>query len=257
MRMQLLEIEDQPWCPAPIRDAATDYLQFIVDRYKPYRAIAPQLAGAIAHTDGSKVVDLCSGAGGPWRSLLSDVASRGVRVEVTMTDRYPNAGVAREVNSVEGSRRHYHVVAVDATDVPAALTGFRTMFASFHHFAPDAAQRILRDAVVQRRGIGIFELTERRPAAILGMLLAPIILWLVTPRIRPFRWSRLFWTYLVPVVPLVVMFDGIVSCLRTYTPGELVSMTADLTAYDWDIGTTRVPGVAAAVTYLIGTPRDE
>ena len=255
MRLHLLEIEDQPWCPASIRDAATDYLQFIVEQFKPYRAIAPQLAGAIAGTDGSRVVDLCSGAGGPWRSLLSDVASRGVRVEVTLTDLYPNAAVMRETNSAEGSRRHYHVAAVDATDVPEALTGFRTMFASFHHFAPDAAHRILSDAVSKRGGIGIFELTERRPAAMLGMLLTPIMLWLVTPRIRPFRWSRLFWTYLVPAVPLVVMYDGIVSCLRTYTPRELTSMTADLTAYDWDIGTLRVPGVAAAITYLIGVPR--
>ena len=53
------------------------------------------------------------------------------------------------------------------------------------------------------------------------------------------------------------MYDGIVSCLRTYTPRELTLMTADLTAYDWDIGTVRVPGVAAAITYVIGRPRQE
>jgi hypothetical protein len=34
-RWHLIEIEDQPWCPAAVRDAATDYLQFIIDRTRP------------------------------------------------------------------------------------------------------------------------------------------------------------------------------------------------------------------------------
>src|SRR5450759_4223616 len=36
-----------------------------------------------------------------------------------------------------------------------------------------------------------------------------------TPWIRPFRWSRLLWTYLIPIIPLVFLFDGVVSCHRT------------------------------------------
>ena len=28
-------------------------------------------------------------------------------------------------------------------------------------------------------------------------------------------------TYLLPIVPLAVLFDGFVSCLRTYTPAEI------------------------------------
>ena len=52
-------------------------------------------------------------------------------------------------------------------------------------------------------------------------LLAPIVVLLLTPAIRPFRWSRLFWTYVIPAVPALVLFDGIVSCLRIYSPEEL------------------------------------
>ena len=33
--------------------------------------------------------------------------------------------------------------------------------------------------------------------------------------------GRLFFTYLVPVVPFVWVFDGYISCLRTRTPAEL------------------------------------
>jgi hypothetical protein len=42
-----------------------------------------------------------------------------------------------------------------------------------------------------------------------------LFLFACTPWIRPFRWSRLLWTYVVPIIPAVLLFDGIVSCLRT------------------------------------------
>src|SRR2546425_11759383 len=83
------------------------------------------------------------------------------------------------------------------------------------------ARAILADAVHNRQGIGVFEATQRRALALLLMLLAPLMMLVVTPFIRPFRWSRLLWTYLIPLVPLVTLFDGLVSCLRTYSVQEL------------------------------------
>ena len=32
-----------------------------------------------------------------------------------------------------------------------------------------------------------------------------------TPFVRPFRWSRLLFTYVIPLIPLLVLFDGTVS----------------------------------------------
>ena len=47
----------------------------------------------------------------------------------------------------------------------------------------------------------------------LAMLLAPIY-FLTSP-------GHLFFTYLVPCVPFVWVFDGYISCLRTRTPEEV------------------------------------
>jgi hypothetical protein len=41
-------------------------------------------------------------------------------------------------------------------------------------------------------------------------------------------------TYLLPVVPLVVLFDGIVSCWRTYTVAELAEFTAELSGSGYE-----------------------
>jgi hypothetical protein len=115
------------------------------------------------------------------------------------------------------------------------------MFTAFHHFQPEQARAVLADAVRQRQGIAIFEATQRSPLALLLMLLAPLVVLATTPFIRPFRWSRLFWTYLIPVVPLLTLFDGLVSCMRTYDVEELGGLTAKLGANDylWDIGTMK------------------
>ena len=82
-----------------------------------------------------------------------------------------------------------------------------------------------------------------------------LLSFVVTPLIRPFRWSRLLWTYVIPIIPLVLLFDGVVSCLRTYRPQELREIIEKLTAsdYQWEVGEhSRVRG-QMPITYLIGS----
>ena len=94
--------------------------------------------------------------------------------------------------------------------------------------------------------------------ALLLTLLVPLMVLVMTPFVRPFRWSRLAMTYLIPVLPLVMLFDGLVSCLRTYSVQELCELTARLEAhhYRWDIGAVKGKASPIPVTYLIGVPCD-
>ncbi len=255
-RLHLMEIEDQGWCPAPVRDGGTDFLRFMLERTRPYAAIAPRLRAALDRTGDGRIVDLCSGAGGPWASLLPLLEGGARAPEVVLTDRYPNLEAFRRMEAGSGGRIRHADEPVDATAVPAELEGFRTLFTGFHHFAPDLARGILADAVRARRGIGIFEVTERSVPAVLATLPAPLFALLATPAIRPFRWSRLLLTYVLPAIPLMVGWDGVVSCLRSYTPAEMLEMAAAAGGdYDWQAGRERVPRAPAHVTYLIGTPR--
>jgi len=97
---------------------------------------------------------------------------------------------------------------------------------------------VLADAVRKRQGIGVFEATQRRPWRCFSRSRQPLAVLVVTPvSFRPFRWSRLFWTYLIPLVPLVTLFDGLVSCLRTYSVQELHDLTARLDTKRLPIGT--------------------
>ena len=127
---------------------------------------------------------------------------------------------------------------------------------SFHHFRPEDARRILADAVRARRGIAVMEWVERRLASILFTVIASIVSIFVTPFIRPFRLSRLVLCWLVPLIPITVLVDGIVSCLRAYSVPELEELVAQVpgsAAYEWRA--ERLPYGALATTLLVGMPR--
>jgi hypothetical protein len=256
-RSHLLELHDLPWFPVVWRDLLTDYLSFYAATLRPYRRVAPIVAGALERAGTNRIVDLCSGAGRPVLSLMSEIRGCGLsRLEVVLTDKYPNLAAWRDIQTSEGDSVSFEATPVDAVDVPRRLAGFRTLFTSFHHFAPDSARLVLSDAVNSGQGIGIFEYTERS-WWIWGIpiLLIPLFVWISTPFIRPFSWRRLLWTYLLPVVPVVALWDGFVSCLRSYSVEELRGLVEGKGngVYRWEIG--RVPSRGLSrVTYLVGLP---
>jgi hypothetical protein len=254
--LHLIEIHDQDWCPRAVRNALTDYLQFTIAATKPYAAMVPILATALQRTGAQQVLDLCSGAAGPWLWLHPVLAERGVNVSVWLTDKFPNMEAFGRSSRLTDQAITYHPQPVDATRVPDELAGFRTMFTAFHHFRPEPACAVLADAVRQRQGIAVFEATQRSALALVLTLLVPLMVLFMTPFIRPFHWSRLLWTYLIPLLPIVTLFDGLVSCLRTYSVQELRDLTArlDTTDYHWEIGTVKGKRTPIPITYLIGVP---
>ncbi len=252
-RLHLMEIHEQPWFPSSLRDQATDALQFGFNLLNVYAPVAPLLQNALDSTRRRSVLDLCSGGGGPWLEL-SRTLPGDPPLQIWLTDKYPNLSAVENLGADSKNHIRFYPDAVDAAKVPGELQGFRTMFTSFHHFPPEEARAILQNAVDAWEGIGIFEITKRSPSTIALTLAWALMLFICTPWIRPFRWSRLFWTYLVPVIPAVLLFDGIVSCLRTYRTPELREIVETLTAsgYRWEVGETS--GILP-VTYLIGCPR--
>jgi SAM-dependent methyltransferase len=253
-RIHAFELEDQPWLPRLIRDYATDFLQFMLDATDAYGPVAPLITRSLQACGTRRVVDIGSGGGGPWFRLAGRVRAEDGPVQVVLTDLYPSRNAAERVRARSGGEIRYHDAPVDALHMPEELDGFRTLFTALHHFRPVDAQGILAGAVRGGHGIGVFEFSERSIRGVLMTLVSPLLVLVATPLIRPFRWSRLFWTYAVPVVPLVVLWDGVVSALRTYTPDEMEALgRAASDAYVWTAG--RAKGTAPVpVSYLIGLP---
>jgi hypothetical protein len=256
-RVQFIELHEQPWFPRSVRDEITDALQFGLNLLTVYAPIAPMLQSAIDSTQSRSIVDMCSGGGGPWLDLSRKRRGDVQVLRISLTDKYPNLRAFQNFRAASENQITFHPDSVDAMKVPHELKGFRTMFTSFHHFPPEEARAILQNAVDASQSIGVFEITRRALSTISLMFPWALLLFVFTPLIRPFRWSRLLWTYVVPIIPFVLLFDGVVSCLRTYRPQELRGIIEQLTAteYRWQVGEYSRARGQVPITYLIGCPR--
>jgi hypothetical protein len=257
-RVQFIELHEQPWLPSSLRHGITDVLQFGLNVFRAYAPIAPLLQSALRSSRSLSIVDLCSGGGGPWLDLYQKLQAEGYpALHVVLTDKYPNLRAFQHAGPASGDRIGFYPDSVDAANVPPELKGFRTMFTSLHHFPPVEARAVLQNAVDASQGIGIFEVTRRAPTTIGLMFLWALTPFVLTPWVRPFRWSRLLWTYVLPVIPMVLLFDGVVSCLRTYRPQELREIIGELNAtdYQWELGEHPEGHGRVPITYLIGFPR--
>ncbi len=265
-RRHLVEIHEQPWCPPAVRDAATGVLAVIASVGRQYDGVLPLLGEALRATGTTQIVDLGSGGGGPWLRLTGKLntrrqASGAPPIDVLLTDLFPSKAVARRQTTRSlPANLALEPTPVKATDVPAHVTGFRTLFTAFHHFRPATARAILQDAVNRSEGIAIIEQTERSLRGVLTMLLLPLVALVAVPLVRPLRPAYLFWTYLLPLVPLMLAFDGVVSCLRTYDEDELRALLGGLvdeetgSKYTWSMGEASSPLSPIGVKYLIGVP---
>ena len=254
-RLQLFEFEDLSWFPDVLRRAMTRYLKAALRR-SPLPAFWAEKLAKLAPAEGGvfRIVDLGSGSGGPIDSVAQELQQKGYLPEITLTDLYPDPeSYLSDHNRGDGVQ--YWPEPVDATCVPPGLAGVRTMFLSFHHHSPERARAILRDAFEKRTGIAVFEGSARDLGVLLSYSLVPLAVLLLTPTIRPLKPSQVLLTYIVPVLPIFVLWDGLVSCLRTYSAAELQRMTSSLRSddYIWEVG--ELKGPFGKFPWLIGRPK--
>ncbi|MGB5820848.1 MAG: hypothetical protein WBG90_15290 [Saonia sp.] len=254
-RIHLFEFEDQKWFPTFLRNYGTDFLQFLSNKTKMYRPIVPIIQKGLEKSKTNQIVDLGSGGGGGLIWLNSELKKDIPDLKIMLTDFYPNIP-AFKFTKKQDENFEFIEKPIDARDVPTELKGLRTQFLSLHHFKPKDAKLILQNVIDSNSSIAIFEAQERSLPSIVAMLFAPLSVLLTTPFIKPFKMGRIVFTYLIPIVPLFVLWDGVVSSLRTYSVKEMNELVESLSGtenYDWEIDKVKSgPGV---VLYLLGTKK--
>lgn len=254
-RIHLFEFEDQSWCPSFIREATTDFLLAYYTLKKVYGPAFEKINDVLEKTKADKIIDCCSGSGGPTKSLREFLDKMGKSsVTITLTDKYPNHDLFEKIEATYPKKIIAHKNSLDIAQIPSSLKGMRTLFSSFHHFKPEKALDILQNAVNNQTPIGIFECTERHPRELIKVLLSPVVMLFVMPFTRNLNWKKFCFTYLLPVIPFIHMWEYFVSNLRTYSVKELQDLIAKVDApnYQWDIGQLWSAQAKCYITYLIG-----
>ncbi|WP_400194123.1 hypothetical protein [Hymenobacter sp. B81] len=257
-RIHLFEFEDFAWFPHWLRTSLTRLI-VVMHKFLGSSADLTQLLNrALAHSPVPAIVDLCSGSGGPMLPVFHALkAQTGLdKLQLTLTDLYPNLELAAAINGQLNPAIRYQTQPVDATRVGTELRGVRTMICSLHHMPPAVARGILQDAQQQRQPICVYEISDNSfPIALWWVALVPNFLMalFITPLVRPLTLRQLFFTYLVPLIPLCFAWDGAVSNARTYTLGDMDMLLEGLKSDDYTWETGRLTGKAKKL-YLLGLP---
>ena len=257
LRNILFEFEDLPWFPDTIRESMTDYLRYLITKVNFYKSIVPLIIEGLNKTNSSQIIDLCSGGGGAIRQIQEGIKRQsGKDIKIILTDKFPNKSAFEFLAEKTNGNISFSDQSIDATGVPATMVGFRTIFSGFHHFDTRMAKAVLKNTVEAKSGIGIFDGGDKNILAILFILIMhPILFFIFTPFFKPFRFSRIIFTYLIPIIPFCTVWDGIVSIIRLYKPKELVKIANEIDHenYFWQAGRMKTKH-GLHVTYLIGYP---
>lgn len=241
-RIHLFEFGDQPWVPRMFRRYLHELLQWQTEEI--YAPVLPLMSEWIRANNVSHIIDLASGAGGPWPMLWPSLSHQFPGGKLTFSDLHPPANPE--------ALWHEHAVSIMNPDTwpPGGLT----LFTALHHLRPPEVAAFFRMLATQNRPLFIAEFTERRLGRVLGMLLSPLLVWLHTPNVRPRSFGRWLFTYLIPVVPIIYLWDGAVSHMRSYTVAELRAL-AEKTGLKVEI--KKVPNEDQGLVITVLTKRVE
>ncbi|CCU74389.1 unnamed protein product [Blumeria hordei] len=253
-RIHFFEINDEAWFPQFLREHVQSCLnRFWIFKVPLLQSSSPaQLVASTLHRvvgadiRNYTIVDFCAGAGGPTPVIEHDLNQKldsapreshsndrdskgGQDVQFVLTDLHPHIQAWTKI-----AKRSKNITfisePVDATNAPATLTGtqgkkvFRMYNLGFHHFDDGLASQILRNTLENSDGFGIFELQDRTFSSMVMMMGLGLLLFLITPFYFWRSPSHLLFTYIIPIIPFVVVFDGYISALRTRTPEEVETL---------------------------------
>ena len=203
-----------------------------------------------------QVVDLCSGSGGAVEKIRESFKKNYNKdLQFILTDISPRIQAYQYLSVKTGNAVSFADYPVDATNVPIKLTGFRTMFSGIHHFEPEEVKAIIQNTIRARQGLAIFDGGNKSIAMILLIIIFhPVAILLSTPFYKPFRWSRLVFTYILPLIPVSAIWDGIISIINLYKPSKLLALARESNIdYIWEAGKVRNK-FGLSITYLTGIP---
>ncbi len=256
-RMQLFECCDQPWLKGVWREAYMDGLDFLFklggvyqNMHKPYTRWA-QEAGH------DHVLDLGSGNGGPAATMLkASEKTKMTMPHIILSDLHPDLGSFERLNREFPEKAGYRSDAVDALNLPDTNDTHPRLLSicsAFHHFPPAQAAQLIQNATKHADGLFIMEVFTRNLVTPIQPLFNLLPLMLAPFFARRFSFKKVLISTLIPILPLMIIFDGIISALRSYNEDEFFEMIPPETreTWHWEFGRQRYMGIFSA-PYFFG-----
>jgi hypothetical protein len=230
-RIHAFEWNDTASSPAWLKESIVETLGRGLRWGRIYRGIGPVFAEFLRRVGTTSVLDLASGSGEPCTILIASLEQAGETTpSFVVSDLFPDVAALKEVAERHPGKIDVVAESVDATNVPEKIDRpARTIITAFHHFPPELAKRILADCVAKKRAVFIVEAFPRKVLRLLAVMPAMAVAAFANPFVaREHRAIKLVLTWLIPLIPLLGLWDAVVSVLRVHSESELRAMVEPL-----------------------------
>jgi hypothetical protein len=215
---------DQKWIPASLhttfREVLAFHLRVTLRNYYAWAAVE-----ALKRMDRGgvrRVAEVGAGSAGFAETLAALIQNKHKKAVVEVSDLRPNEARYRELEAAFPGIIRARLDPIDFMRAPAHPSDtLVVMSAAFHHVPPAERASVL--SALAGRKVLVFESVTRNTLSMLGCLIGCLPA-LLTPlyffRMASGRWRRFFWCWVIPAAPVMVAWDGVVSCLRCWTDEE-------------------------------------
>ena len=240
------EIEDYSWFPTTFRRYQADYIGSMVKWLSVYRPVVSELEQVIEATQPLFIQDLCSGSGIPAVYMQDHVKNIP---PAALSDKFPYRSFRDKPKSI------YIRTPTDVLTLVPQPGFCYTMYNAFHHFSSVEKKELVKTLAANKNAFLFTEILQPGVLSMIRVVFVSTILQVFTaPFVKPFSLKRLFFTYIIPVNLLTVLYDGIVSVFKSRSANYYRRLLGDVAKNDFTIAVGQYNNWKGSLTFIKGTP---
>ncbi len=251
------ECNDSPHCPQFIRESILEVLGQSIRDAGVYEKLAPRFIEFCAEAQVKDVLELGAGSGESTAVFLDAIRQTNQSPpHVYISDLFPMVEVmARTCKRFPGVLTPI-TEPVDIGDLGDVVShDMHMVLSAFHHLDTGVARVFLQKVQEQKSAVFIAEPFTNSLRAFV-----PLFLHGFTGLARNgvfssrMRLVKFFFTFLIPLIPMCLLWDGLISMIRMYSEEEFMAVVASLPdsgqSYLWQYEEVEVPlgGTASVFT---------
>lgn len=225
------QLSQSNWVPTVFKKMINEFLDYIVLLVKANKPFLPAIANT--ETKGKEFYLFAPEVGGSSPLLIPD-----------LLEAFPDSSITVLSDNLSSQRKEHlqnlllhDIHFAKMSDLPEKSARSERILISINraHLESDTElSRQIDDMSSKFDQIIIGEGNNKSVRQVIGMLiLAPLVSAVCGPKIKPFRASRLVFTYMIPLLPLMIAWDGIVALFLIRSPEKVLDLANRLNQKDW------------------------
>jgi len=226
-RVHIPQISNQTWFPSFLRQHIHEFMTWFVGKVGAAKPFMPIIEEGLQYAD--QIIEIEQTVGAGFETIIP----------------YLDAAVPIKTVGLKG--------------FSVNQKGLYISVNAFHQLRETEAQYLLEEIAKSRNPVAIVEGNNDSLWQVFGMtIIVPLTVLLTAPFVKPFRFSRLILTYLIPILPIVTFIDGAIALTRLYATSDLDELSGSIkeSNYTWRSGKLD-NGRGGKIIYLLGYPEEE